>query len=912
MKKKTLLLVLLSLTLVGCGNVKGDNGNEVPGLEPEVSVTPDDDKVHADGENLAATTKLRLHYARNSGDFTNWGAWVWQMKPTSTNGKMFMFTQNDGGVYGNYTDIDLAAESHLTGATEIGFLLKTHTGTNMTQWTDGLRDVGMDRTIVLPEQSPNGMHEVWLYEGVETVMTSLAEALKDKIVSSDFSDKKTINTQLILSADVEAITEDMFEVYADGVKIPVASFKYADKKVTVTLPEDADITKTYSIKVLFPSGEQSLGCGISVFYDDPDFINNYTYYGDDLGVTFNKERTETTFKLWAPISSNVVLNLYDSGTSSSYSEYAGKLSWQEFLQDFPTRKLQMNKGQQGVWSITVPGNLHGRYYTYSVTNGAMTNEVVDPYARTTGIDGNRGQVVDFDQINEEVGWDSVEYTHNIENQTDAIIYEVHVRDVTIDPSSGVSEANRGNFLGLAEKGTYYEENGKRVSTGLDSIKELGVTHLQLQPIYDYNSVDEAAEKKYNWGYDPENYNALEGSYSTNPYDGLVRVKEFKQLMKVLSAENLAVNMDVVYNHTAGSSDTNFEMIIPGYYHRMNADGTFSNGSGCGNEMASERYMYRKFVVDSCKYWVDEFKVSGFRFDLMALLDTTTMETVYKECKKIYDKVMVYGEPWAGGSSLGTYEQSTQETIQGIEGVGAFNDKIRNAIRGGNNKGDAGWVQNPTTPIDQIVQGIWGQFTSSLTNPSKTVNYVSCHDNYALYDQINYSMTGASEARKADAVEQAQAMVFFAEGIPFMHGGEEFLRTKSAGTEQEVHNSYNAGDHVNRFDYSLKVKNIDTYNFMKDAIATRNEFKGFRMPSFEQVSGVLKFNTPSADAWTSTSSVIDYEVTYGGKTYRVITNAGSATSVSGLAGYTVRVSNNGAKLTNNSISVPQNGIVVLVK
>ena len=904
MKKRSLLLVLLAATLVSC-NVDNSAGKGINEIKDDVYVQEADNP----SDNLSIVETIRIHYARSASDYTNWGAWVWQKLPEPTNGKVFLFTEDDGGVYGKYLDINLNNEPHLTGAKEIGFLLKQHTGSDPTEWTAGARDLSIDRFLEIPEQAPNGMVEIWLYQGVEDVMTSLDQALKDKIISCDFTSKRALSTSVVLSADVSEITRDMFHLYEDGqlVDNKISTFTYDNKKVNITLTEDADITKTYSIKINFPSGTLSMDCGISCFYDDPVFIKNYTYYGDDLGVTFNKEKTKTTFKLWAPISSSVVLNLYDYGTPSSYSNVIPN---GERIQDYATRRLKMVKGLQGVWELELPAYLHGRYYTYTVTNGASTNEVVDPYAKACGIDGLRGQVVDFDVINEELNWDSVQRPNNIIDQTDATIYEVHVRDVTIDETSGVNPEHRGKFLGLAETGTTYTQNNITVSTGLDSIKELGVTHVQLQPLYDYKTVDEAyPDLKYNWGYDPLNYNCLEGSYSTNPFDGLQRIREFKQMMASLSEQGLNVNLDVVYNHTAGSADTNFDMIIPGYYHRMNEDGSYSDGSGCGNEMASEKYMYRKFVVDSCKFWLDEYKVSGFRFDLMQLLDTTTMAKVYTECKSIYNEVMVYGEPWKSFSdSTNTYIGTTQSTMQNIPGVAGFNDHFRNAVKGDNGLSRA-WIQGEASDetIQSIGQGIYGQFTSELKNPSKVVNYITCHDNYALYDQIDLSQPTVDQARKQRQVEQAQAMVFFADGIAFMHGGEEFLRTKQAGTGDQVHNSYNAGDDVNKFDYSRKITYKKTYDFMKDAIAVRNSFKGFRLATNAEVEAAYVMNSP----WTATLT-IDYQITYGGETYRVISNAYTQQTITNLSGYQLVLSNCGATMNGGSCTIAQNGIAVFKK
>ena len=920
--KKKLLLCLCTLALVGCAGGEGvasnsnaNNGNPAVNDKVENNIPRP-----AEGENLQETEKVRIHYARNDAKYDNWCAWIWQKAPQDLTGHIKLFDKSDE-IYGNYLEVDIKNDEFYKGATRIGFIcikLANPGDANNpnASFPAGLRDISSDRFIDIPEQAPNGIHEVYLYEGVSEVMDSLEQALKDKIVSSDFTDKKTISTSVILSSSVPEVTKSMVHLYKDGEEITDFKFTYDNKKFIIELTQEADITKTYTVKVDFPSGALQIDSGIGIFYDDPDFVNNFTYYGDDLGVTFNSDHTRTTFKLWAPISSKVVLNLYEHGTPDSYDGFIRKLDYDVMTADYPTRKIEMKKLPQGVWSVTLPENFHGKYYTYSVTNGGTTSEVVDPYAKTCGIDGLRGQVVDFDKIDKEVGWEGVTRPDNIENATDATIYEAHVRDLTIDSTSGLPEYVEasyqgktikqdlhGNFLGLAQKGTTYtDENGVTVKTGLDHIKELGVSHIQLQPIYDYASVDEAAETKYNWGYDPQNYNCLEGSYSTNPYDGLVRVKEFKQLMKTLCEEGINVNMDVVFNHTYASSETNFEKIIPGYYHRMKEDGTFSDGAGCGNEMATERPMYRKFVVDSCKFWVDEYNISGFRFDLMKLLDTTTMELVYTECAKIYEDVMVYGEPWSGGTSLDTYTPTDQATMQGLKGVGGFNDHFRDAMRGNNDPGK-GWIQDSTKGTDSIIQGIWGQFSNTLINPLKTVNYVSCHDNYALFDQIDLSINTSLED-KINKVEQAQAMVFLAEGVPFMHGGEEMLRTKQAGEGLEVHNSYNAGDEVNKFDYSLKIKNSKTFEFIKDIIAIRNEFKGFRLPTYAEISRALTIN--KAD------SVIDYTINYDGKTYRVVSNSGSSYNVPDITGYQVAASNTGKTTLGSSLVLGQSELIVLVK
>jgi pullulanase len=568
-----------------------------------------------------------------------------------------------------------------------------------------------------------------------------------------------------------------------------------------------------------------------------------------------------------------VLNIYDYGTPITYASVAPS---NVKTQAVPSKRVQMVKGQQGVWEVTIPSNLHGKYYTYSVTNGSSTNEVVDPYAKSCGINGLRGMVVDFDQINESLNWSLVTRPTNITNATDASIYEAHVRDLTIDASSGVNDEYRGKFLGLTDTTSTYSDGSTTVTTGIRNIVDLGVSHVQLQPIYDYSSVDETTSTGYNWGYDPLNYNCLEGSYSTNPWDGENRIIEFKQMMKTFCEEGIQVNMDVVYNHTAGSGDTNFELIVPGYYHRFNEDGSYSNGSGCGNEMASERPMMRKFIVDSTSFWLDEYKLSGFRFDLMGLIDTTTMDTVYKNLQKIYPQVLVYGEPWTGGTSTCNYIGCSDYTIQNIAGVGAFNDTFRDAARG-NNSLSLGWAQGGSE-IDGMWKGMYGQLGDNAKDPLKTVNYVSCHDNYTLYDQLSKTMSSSSVPL---TMTQIQSLVFFNQGIPFIHGGEEIFRTKSAGVGDQIHNSYNAGDSVNKFDYSRKITYLNEYNTIKDAINLRKAFAGFRLTTNASIESALSSG--------EVGNLYKIEINYGGETYLVAaSNKGTTINASN---YTCVFSNN---------------------
>lgn len=809
MKKKQLFLSLLMMTslfsFASCGNKEqGPSIPEIPWAGERTYL--DESTLSGD---MKTTTKVRVHYTREMADYDDWDIWAWSSEPDSLAGAAYSFSFYDQ--YGVISDINLSDVNPNT-MTKMGIIIRKG-GDN---WS--AKDVDKDRFVTIPEKSSDGIYDIYMLEGREMIYENREDSTKDAILNSYITITRngSYSVNVYLSCEADKIKEANLKLFENGTELNVGTKnKYPSLNlVQILIPSDFefDMKKNYSVKFDFGEGnvvESKLI--LWNLYDSPAFNNKYNYEDNDLGVTFDVNKLTTTFKLWAPLSDEVTLNIYDSGTPSSSST--------------PTKKVNMTLGDKGVWSSTEEAYLHGKYYTYSVKNGDKTNEVVDPYAKSCGVNGRRGMVVDFDVVNEELNWDDVTrpVVENLNQNVDASIYEMHVRDMTIDETSGVSKANRGKFLGLTEEGTTYTKDGVTVTTGLDHLKELGISHVQILPFYDYNSVDESnPEGQYNWGYDPLNYNCLEGSYSTDPTDGLVRVKEFKQMMKSLLANNIQVNMDVVYNHTAENDTTNFEKILPGYYHRRDSSFSYSNGSGCGNEMASERYMYSKFVVESCKFWLEEYKLSGFRFDLMGLLDTETMNNVYQECAKVYDKVMVYGEPWTGGTSaLSSILQTNQSTVGSIEGiVGAFNDKIRNAVKGDNAPG-TGWVQGDKSKSTPIMAGLKGNFSGSI-DPNRVINYVSCHDNYTLFDHLDKTLTGDRKTNINDVYKQCEALVFTGQGITFMQEGEDFMRSKQAGTGDEVHNSYKAGDHVNKMDYALKVKNIDMFEYFKDLIKFRKD------------------------------------------------------------------------------------------
>lgn len=548
-------------------------------------------------------------------------------------------------------------------------------------------------------------------------------------------------------------------------------------------------------------------------------LDTQAYSGNDLGATYTPE--QTTFKVWSPEATRVRLRLYSKGSANEEGERV-----------LLTKDMEL--GEQGVWSTTVEGDQKNVYYTYLVTVGETTNETGDIYAKAAGVNGNRSMVVDLDSTDPE-GW--AEDQHILyDNPTDAVVWEVHVRDFSIDTSSGVSEKNRGKYLAFTEMGTTLNGSGD-ISTCVDYLKELGVTHVQLLPVYDYATVDETKldEDQFNWGYDPKNYNVPEGSYSSNPYDGNVRITEFKQMIQALHNADIAVIMDVVYNHTYTAEGGAFEMTVPGYYYRMNEDGSFSDGSGCGNETASDHLMYRKYMVDSILYWINEYHIDGFRFDLMGVHDVETMNTIRAEVDKLPNgkKIILYGEPWTGGDVGTTVDTCVQSNISKLnERIGAFNNIMRDAIKGDVFIGEKGGFVQGVGNNSLVQSGIAANSLSSLISnwakqPSQTVTYTSAHDNYTLYDKLvlSYKKDDSYDVRDEDLVAMnklSAAMVLTSQGISFMQAGEEFARTK-LGDE----NSYASSTEINALKWTSLQKYADLVSYYEGLMQIRSNFKPFR-------------------------------------------------------------------------------------
>jgi len=531
-------------------------------------------------------------------------------------------------------------------------------------------------------------------------------------------------------------------------------------------------------------------------------LDKSAYSGNDLGASYSKKAT--TFKVWSPNAASVRVNIFEHGSDNEGD--AGSIM---------SRAMTLDK-TTGVWSVTINGDLLNKYYTYSVTHGKTTKETADVYAKACGVNGQRSMVVDLSTTNPD-GWENDKHVL-VQNQTDASVWEISVADFSSSESSGVSEANRGKYLAFTEEGTTVNGVQGASSTCVDYLKKLGVKYVQIMPFYDFGSVDESKNimDQYNWGYDPVNYNCPEGSYSTNPKKGEVRIKECKQMIQALHNAGIGVIMDVVYNHTY-TSDSWFQRTVPNYYYRMNNDGTFSNGSGCSNDTASEHLMFRKYMIDSVTYWTSEYHIDGFRFDLMGLHDVTTMNSIRTALDNLYadgsgSQILMYGEAWdmATNCDEGTVLASQKNLKQLSDRIGAFDDTIRDAIKGSTGGTDSAFVQEGSRRAN-LKTGIAGQSdtTTGWANvPSQCVTYASCHDNLCLYDKLVGSVYGADgkyRRRYEDLVAMnklSAAIVITSQGIPFSFGGEEFCRSKD-GDE----NSYASSRKENMLDW----ENVDLYS-----------------------------------------------------------------------------------------------------
>nr|WP_153044462.1 type I pullulanase [Ruminococcus bromii] len=638
-------------------------------------------------------------------------------------------------------------------------------------------------------------------------------------------------------------------------------------------------------------------------------LDKSAYSGNDLGASYSKKAT--TFKVWSPNAASVRVNIFEHGSDNEGD--AGSIM---------SRAMSLDK-TTGVWSVTINGDLLNKYYTYSVTHGKTTKETADVYAKACGVNGQRSMVVDLSTTNPD-GWENDKHVL-VQNQTDASVWEISVADFSSSESSGVSEANRGKYLAFTEEGTTVNGVQGASSTCIDYLKKLGVKYVQIMPFYDFGSVDESKNimDQYNWGYDPVNYNCPEGSYSTNPKKGEVRIKECKQMIQALHNAGIGVIMDVVYNHTY-TSDSWLQRTVPNYYYRMNNDGTFSNGSGCSNDTASEHLMFRKYMIDSVTYWASEYHIDGFRFDLMGLHDVTTMNSIRTALDNLYadgsgSQILMYGEAWdmATNCDEGTVLASQKNLKQLSDRIGAFDDTIRDAIKGSTGGTDGAFVQEGSRRAN-LKTGIAGQSdtTTGWANvPSQCVTYASCHDNLCLYDKLVGSVYGADgkyRKRYEDLVAMnklSAAIVITSQGIPFSLGGEEFCRSKD-GDE----NSYASSRKENMLDW----ENVDLYSDVieyyrglykiRDAFAAFSDSTAATANSLTYLSDVPKgvmgytINNTESGKWSQMCVIFN--------------GSDSAQNVTAKGDWVVLADNKTAGLRNiknvtNSVKVEAHSAVIMV-
>lgn len=737
---------------------------------------------------------LKLHYHREDENYDGWDVWLWE---EGGDGAAYTFEDENG---------EMVATKVITpGASSVGFIVRT---------ADWAKDIDADQFIDISEMVSGTVH-IYVESGVEGYTKEYGDdAVTGTKLSKAKYDDKTQSITVRMTGQIEGDPASVFTIIGTDGEAAIKEVTAEDSfEYIISMENPLDLTKSYNI--LYEGNEYKVV--LPNVYSTEAFEEEYTYTGTDLGATWSSDKT--VFRVWAPTAEAVKVNLYESGTEGT---------------DDIIEQIAMQADVNGTWVAEKEGDLNGTYYTYVVSVNGEETEACDPYARTTGVNGNRAMIIDLASTNPD-GWENDTNPHAGENYTDAVIYELHVRDLSMDENSGIT--NKGKFLGLIETGTTTESG---IPTGLDHIKDLGITHLHLLPSYDYGSIDETTleEEKFNWGYDPMNFNVPEGSYSTDPYNGEVRVKEMKQMVQGLHENGISVVMDVVYNHVYNASEFCFNKIVPGYFSRIDDEGNYSNGSGCGNDTASERTMVRKYIVESVKYWAEEYHIDGFRFDLVGLLDTETINQIVEEVHKDYPDIIFYGEGWSMDTAVTKegYTMATQLNSPETPDFAYFNDTLRDGLKGSVfETSETGYVSGAQGLEEKITKCFFGA-ADWCQSPSQTVNYASCHDNLTLMDRIARSNMNTTKEDRVRMNNLSAAIYMTAQGIPFMQAGEEMLRSKIKASGEYDENSYASSDAVNslKWDTLNEEEYQNTYQYYKGLIAFRKEHPALRMTTAEDV------------------------------------------------------------------------------
>ena len=820
-----------------CGEAVSSGDPEKPGEEFSLPLE--------DGKN-----QITFYFNRSQGNYEKCDIWMWE--EGGAEGRGFLLHECEYGAKA-VMNID-------ENTMRVGFIVRTNCSEpGGTSWGTATKDgTSDDRYISIKERET----VVYLKGGDKKAYSSTdgGKTLAE-IKSVDMADLRDLTTVRYAVSSASAMSVDLSEVKlkdGDGNEVNIAEIKSISKlQAQIKTETELALDKAYT---LYVADLDPVPVIPMTYFNSEDFGQRYNYDGK-LGVEITG--TQTIFRLWAPTASSVMLNLFAAGDGGTAE-----------------KTVPLERGEKGVWSWAEDGNLNGKYYTYTVKTSAGRQEAVDPYAVSAGLNGNRGMILDLDSTDPK-NWSAQPFVPSAAtggkfNYTDAELWEIHVRDFsnTITDSK-LPEAYRGKFMAFTKTGL---TNAAGIPVGVDYLKELGVTHVHLMPSYDYATVDESKEGGFNWGYDPKNYNVPEGSYSTNPRDGAVRVNEFKQMVQSLHEQGIGVVMDVVYNHTHGL-DSNFNKIVPYYYYRFQTNGKPSNGSGCGNETASDRYMFGRYMLDSVTYWMTEYNVDGFRFDLMGLHDTATMKEIEKAVHNINPNALIYGEGWTGGSS--TLESAKQSTLTNLKslngsvggekynhvnGIAMFNDVLRDAIKGSTNGRDTGFATGADETLSGAIRfgvnggvnntgfgtannkGSWNSY-----NPTNIVNYASAHDNLSLWDKICFAYGEGADTLESRLRRNrlSAAIVQTSLGIPFMQAGEEMLRQKKNADGTYNENSYNSTDAVNNLKWDKLTQGSDEYAMMQ-------YYKG--LIAFRKAHAVLR--SPLASDRGTTINVLDKTATKG--------------------------------------------------
>lgn len=773
--------------------------NEKIGKKENIDISKNVKKTKTD-----KTTKVIFHFDNYNGG--KWSLWVWA---NGADGKQHSFDKTDD--FGQTATIDLGVKTD-----KIGYIVK-----DQNSWT---KNIDEDRFVDIKDETTH----VWVRdEDPKTYLEKPQKISEEKPVIQLFTIDKYKELNLRLSKYVNF--EDAKQHYElklgkEDIKSKVEKIEAINeknaktRKIKITLKEDInlddiisnkgkDVSIILKVKDVDKQTDEVLNAKATIgrIVSEKQFDDKYAT-DEELGAIYSKGETE--FKLWAPTARKVELVTYNKGSLE--------------------KNYEMNRSEKGVYSYKLSGDNLGKEYMYRVyLSDAEGVEVVDPYAKSVTVNGERGVVVNPTPS-------EVARPVNEENMKNPIIYELHVRDFSIAENSGMK--NKGKFLALTEKGTK-ADNGQ--ITGLDYLKSLGVTHIQLLPIYDFSSrsVDENNIKaKYNWGYDPQNYNAVEGSYSTNPKDPFNRINELQKTVDILHENGLGVIMDVVYNHVFDTQQQSFNKIVPGYYFRMKEDGTFHSGTGVGNETASERRMMRKFMIDSTKHWVKTFKLDGLRFDLMGTHDHETMNEVYKAVKEINPNIFILGEGWNMNMGIPEDLRATQKNANKMPNLAFFNDDMRNAIKGGNDDNSTGFISGASDKEEIIINNIKGgqNLDKPYQSARQVVQYAAAHDNLTLWDKLEKSRPDDSVETRIKRQNLANAITMFSFGTPFVHAGQEFGRTKGGN-----HNSYNSPDSVNQFDWN-RVKDFSNItDYFRELVKIRKSNEIFNEKDFEKINSLFE-------------------------------------------------------------------------